>query len=435
MRPRMVIEHRDALVYMLRQAAELEHGICCQYLFAAFSLKQSADEGLTQRQVALVGGWRWVLLGIAAQEMLHLAAVNNLLSAIGAAPWVGRPNLPAQGRHYPPGVQLALLPFGERALRHFLYLERPEGINLADAEGFASLEEAAPVVNPDDVVPVPQDFVTVSGLYRSIEEGFVRLVERYGEAWVFIGDERSQARPETFRWPELVPVTDLSSARHAIDVIVEQGEGPRGHWRDAHYGRLLVVLGEYLTVRREDPSFEPARPVIAATVRPLPDSVPGPLVSDPLTAGVLDGFNVAYEVLLLLLARYFAHGHETDAQLEVLADAAVTVMILVIRPLGEALTTMPVGAEHPGATTGPSFDVFYRGGYVLPHTWQAWVVIHERIGELTAHLRAVGAPLPDAPAAAVTRAVVALDRCTAKLEHAMPRLRDRPRPSEDKAQQ
>ena len=36
-----VIEHREALIYMLCQAAELEHGIMCQYLFAAFSLKDT----------------------------------------------------------------------------------------------------------------------------------------------------------------------------------------------------------------------------------------------------------------------------------------------------------------------------------------------------------------------------------------------------------
>jgi Ferritin-like len=42
-----VIEHREALSYMLCEAAELEHGIMCQYLFAAFSLKQREDEGVT----------------------------------------------------------------------------------------------------------------------------------------------------------------------------------------------------------------------------------------------------------------------------------------------------------------------------------------------------------------------------------------------------
>src|SRR5262249_39624340 len=44
---RFVIEHREALIYMLYEAAELEHGIMCQYLFAAFSLKQREDVGLT----------------------------------------------------------------------------------------------------------------------------------------------------------------------------------------------------------------------------------------------------------------------------------------------------------------------------------------------------------------------------------------------------
>jgi hypothetical protein len=44
-----VIEHREALIYMLCQAAEVEHGIMCQYLFAAFSLKQREDEGSRRR--------------------------------------------------------------------------------------------------------------------------------------------------------------------------------------------------------------------------------------------------------------------------------------------------------------------------------------------------------------------------------------------------
>mgnify|MGYP006201032513 CR=1 FL=1 len=30
---------------------------------------------------------------------------------------------------------------------------------------------------------------------------------------------------------------------------------------------------------------------------------------------------------------------------------------------------------------GPSFEVFFASGYLLPHTWQAWVLIHERIRE------------------------------------------------------
>ena len=53
-----VIEHREALIYMLCEAAELEHGIMCQYLFAAFSMKDRADEGLTDEQAETVRRWR-----------------------------------------------------------------------------------------------------------------------------------------------------------------------------------------------------------------------------------------------------------------------------------------------------------------------------------------------------------------------------------------
>src|SRR6266566_1210484 len=75
-----VIEHREALIYMLCEAAELEHGIMCQYLCAAFSLKQTADEGLSGAELAATARWRKQVSHVAAQEMLHLALVHNLLS-------------------------------------------------------------------------------------------------------------------------------------------------------------------------------------------------------------------------------------------------------------------------------------------------------------------------------------------------------------------
>src|SRR5262249_51606933 len=53
-----VIEHREALIYMLCEAAELEHGLMCQYLFAAFSLKQGRDEGLNGEELEAVHRWR-----------------------------------------------------------------------------------------------------------------------------------------------------------------------------------------------------------------------------------------------------------------------------------------------------------------------------------------------------------------------------------------
>ena len=228
-----VIEHREALIYMLCEAAELEHAIMCQYLYAAFSLKQTPDEGLTDAELDAVDGWRQTITHIATQEMLHLALVQNLLSAVGAAPHFTRPNLPQPAGHYPPGVVLTLVPFGEQALRHFMFLERPEGMDLHDADGLAATERAAAIMQEGEIVPRLQDFATVGHLYRSVEAGIRNLCDKYGEEWLFVGPPEAQATPEQFRWPELVAVTDARSAQLAIDTILEQGEGVRGLWRNA----------------------------------------------------------------------------------------------------------------------------------------------------------------------------------------------------------
>jgi CDGSH-type Zn-finger protein/truncated hemoglobin YjbI len=376
-----VIEHREALIYMLCEAAELEHGIMCQYLFAAFSLKQAADEGLGETELEAVRRWRQQVSHVAAQEMLHLALVHNLLSAIGAAPHLARPNLPAPASHYPAGVQLALLPFGEQALRHFMFLERPEGMDLDDADGLEAMGRAAPVLNERDIVPRGQDFATIGHLYRSIEHGFAHLADKHGEDWLFVGPPRAQATAEHFRWPELIAVTNLASANRAIEEILEQGEGPRGHWQNAHFGQFVNILDEYQQLRDANPSFDPVRPVIAANVRPPERDADVPLITDPLTARVSDLFNVGYEILLQILERFFAHTEETDAQLTTLADAAVGLMLKVVKPLGDLITTLPVGAAHPGMTAGPSFELFYETDYLMPHREASWALLAERLEE------------------------------------------------------
>jgi CDGSH-type Zn-finger protein/truncated hemoglobin YjbI len=385
-----VIEHREALIYALCQAAELEHGIMCQYLFAAFSLKQSTAEGLTDAELAAALRWRKQISHVAAQEMLHLALVHNLLSAIGAAPHLARPNLPVPANHYPAGVQLVLLPFGEQALRHFMFLERPEGMDLADAEGLAAVGQAAPVISERDIVPQGQDFATVGHLYRSIEAGFEHLAATHGEDWLFVGPPRAQATAGNFRWPELVCVTDLASARRAIEEILEQGEGPRGEWRAAHFGQFVNILDEYQQLSAANPGFNPVRPVVAANVRPHERDADHPVISDPLTARVTDLFNVAYEILLQIFERFFAHTEESDAQLQVLAGATIALMVRVIKPLGDLITTLPVGPGHPGRTAGPSFELFYENDYLMPHREAAWALLAERLDQAAWLCEAIG---------------------------------------------
>src|SRR6266516_2071572 len=365
--PPLQVESREELVYLLGEACELEHGLMCEYLYAQFSLKRTAGEGLTPEQLARVQAWEATLIDVIKQEMLHLALATNILTAVGAAPHFGRPNLPILSRWYPPGVQIALLPFGEQALRHFMYLERPEGMTLADAEGFAAVADIPPVAHLD----------------RGIEAGLAHLCGRYGEEAVFIGPPAAQAITATFEWKELTAVTDLASASRAIELIVEQGEGARGDWVKSHFGTFVGILEDFLAMQAADPGFDPARPVEPAYVRLPPDVASGTLIEEPLTARVADLCNGLYELMLQVLSRYYVHHGETPAELETLARTAKHLMNWVLRPLGSVLTTLPIGPSHPGRTAGPAFEIVRPAYFVLPHREPAWKIISERLDVLT----------------------------------------------------
>src|SRR5262249_49290575 len=292
------------------------------------------------------------------------------------------PSLPARAVHSPAGVTLTLVPFGEPALRHFMFLERPEGMELKGAQGIdAPVHEAVPLMGEDDIVPQPQDFATIGHLYRSIEHGIDHLAEKFGERNLFVGPVRAQATSDYFHWPELVPVTDLASAHRAIDTILEQGEGARGHWQNAHFGQFVGILDEYRKFKAANPDFEPTRPVLFATVRPSAHDDAVPRITDGVTSRCTDLFHVAYEVLLQLLHRFFAHTEETDAQLATVSSASLALMFRVLKPLGDLITTLPVGGEHPEMTAGPSFELFYENDYLVPHREAAWALLEERLPE------------------------------------------------------
>jgi Ferritin-like len=312
--------------------------------------------------------------------MLHLALATNILTAVGAAPHFERPNFPILSRWYPPDVQIALVPFGERALRHFMFLERPEGMALDDAEGFGALKQVQPLsVDDAPLTGEPEEWHTVGHLYRGIEAGLEHLCDRYGEKAVFIGPPRGQAVTDIFEWKELLAVIDLSSARTAIEIIVEQGEGARGDWVKAHFGKFVGILEDFLREKEADPNFNPARAVEPAFVRLPPDLESGIVIEDKLTARVADLFNALYELTLQVLSRYYVHHGETQAELDTLARTAKHLMNWVMRNLGPVLTSLPIGASYPGRTCGPSMVITRPAFYVLPHRAAAWLIIRERL--------------------------------------------------------
>ena len=392
---RLRIESREDLVFVLSEASALEHMIMCEYLFTAFSLKRDASEGVTEDQLAKIRAWDKVVTTVAIQEMTHLALVNNMLVAVGAGPFFQHSNFPQPSRYFPPNVRLALIPFGEQALRHFLYLERPEGMSIEGVPGFEVLGDLNPPELKGGIVPQQQYFSTVGNLYRGLEGGFEHLVEKYGEDGVFIGAEHAQATEEIFGLHGLMEVKDLASARSAIQGIVEMGEGARGDWTNAHFGMFLRVFRDFMEEKRKSQDFRPTRPVVAGFVRPQLGVENVTLIADPFTASVADLFNACYGMAVQTLSRFYVHEMGREEELQALADTAVGMMADVVRPLGVALTLLPMGNRLPGICAGPSFELQARE-YILPHRTQAFMVLQERLLELSEHCANLSkeAPVP-----------------------------------------
>jgi hypothetical protein len=61
----------DRTVFLLRTAANIEHALMVQYLYAAYSLSESEDHLVSDRQR--------MIRDIAKQEMAHIVCVQNLL--------------------------------------------------------------------------------------------------------------------------------------------------------------------------------------------------------------------------------------------------------------------------------------------------------------------------------------------------------------------
>jgi CDGSH-type Zn-finger protein len=386
------------LIYLLSRASELEHGLACIYLFAAYSLKNDASEGgLTEAQANMVRGWRQHLAGVAIEEMLHLAQVSNLLTAVGGAPKFKRTNFPMPASAYPFGVCLTLEPFSQLTIERFVTYEMPEVGILApeqhaifDAIRARVLEAQgggpAPVVEDDSVSfePFDVDFTTVGEFYHKIETGFRTIPEEE----LFIGPPEAQANARFVDLGgALTAVTDRASACAAIEMIVEQGEAPTSAHPDAHFVVFDTIRREYAEAMAQADQtgirFEPVRPVAANPMtRFYDDTSGGTIIRDALTHEVADLFNIAYDTMLLMLLRFFAHTEESEAELEHLSGATLRLMTTVLRPLGDVLAKMPIGGDgQPAMTAGPGFG-YNRDVALLPHKRSAWVFFGERLSEL-----------------------------------------------------
>ncbi|MGC0211829.1 ferritin-like domain-containing protein [Streptomyces levis] len=396
---------RARLVEYLCEAAELEHSLCLQYLYAAFSLRANPPEdGLDDVQIETIREWKGQLLRLSREEMLHLGLVLNLLAAVGGAPYLQRPNFPQPERYYPLGVVSSLTPFSRATVDRFLAYEMPTVL----------LSEVNGAYGPDGRQ------MTVGMLYERIRELCLSVPEKE----LFIGPSHRQIDTAAVIDPDHVfdddvlvgygvepfPVDSHASAMRAIDLIIEQGEGATEDAEDSHYGRLLRIRAQYDREERAAKAsgrvFEPARPMLEnPAVRAVPDAVGTGLITEPLTREAAELFNSGYGLMVLMLLRLYGRAGESRAELRTLQSVVFfPLMTMFVRPLGELLTELPAEAGDPARTAGPPFE-FGRGIQLIPERSIAQRVFLERLRDLARRAQRVAdlAGATAAPARIVRR--------------------------------
>ena len=371
---------REKAHILLDAAAEVEHALMVEYLYAAYSLRAPGGGETAAQGTALV---RWVrtIVTVAKEEMGHLLTVENLLVALGLPPNLEREDFPFRSDLYP--FRFHLEPLSRLSLAKYVMAESPTvppaGTEAVFAEIAALLAGSMVEVNHVATLYayVGLVFAPAEGLPEIIDaeadparRRYLEIVQALGAEVVPAGEEaawhlgageytgaaaaqadaddwRSDAGPDG-AGPKVLKATDAQSALLALAVIAVQGEGPGNTVEgDSHFVRFLNIFrgtGTLPAFPLPDDAWQPARPVPRDPRLPEDVVAEGTLIEDPLAQAWCRVANGSYGVLLGLI-EYYLRSERADRW--VYADAAFVQMTERLRTVREAL------GELPPATAGP----------------------------------------------------------------------------------
>jgi CDGSH-type Zn-finger protein/uncharacterized Fe-S cluster protein YjdI len=399
------VPSREQLIYLLCEAAELEHTLMCTYLYAGFSLRDGLAEGLSEREAAAVARWRRVIVKVAVEEMGHLTAVWNITSALGGAPRFGRANFPIDPGLLPARIVVKLSPFDEAAIQHFVHLERPEESSEPDGEGYSPdwlFKRAAR--RESLLTPMALDYETVGAFYASLAERLRAFVEHHGEAAAFAGDPALQLSSEEVALMGTKPVICLKTALAACASIVEQGEGAQAGSRGSHFRSFVEIRDELAVLKANNPGFQPAFPAAHNPVLRPPLVREGRVwIENKAAARVVDVANAGYWLMLRLLAYSYVVPRPNPEK--ALAVELALGLMHAVTPLAELAARLPAGPSNPTSNAGVSLTA-PRDAASLPPGPSSRRFFSERLAEMA---RAAGQlDQADARIARATRILVGL---------------------------
>lgn len=425
--PPLELNGRDYAIFLLRQAAEIEHGLMAQYLFAAYSLD---PPGVPQARHALVRGWQETILGIAKEEMAHLVTVQNLLTALGGPLQFNREDFPNDTVLYRSGFRLR--PLSLASLATYVCAESPElweGEQATEIKKLAVIETGGPV---NRVGRLYEQLIAVLGDATLVpDSAFDRDSQAFQASWDEWGrgyrqgqrGRQGSSEPDALDVPELVIVTvdSRATAIAALQQVGEQGEGfgmPRDE-DESHFERFLAIYTAMAGLGED----ERGALVRRVATNPTTD-LDGPDVSsdpcDPQTTSAISDpearlwahlFNVRYRKLLVSLSHAFELADDrsdlaTPGPRGSLIHRAFSEMYN-LRSIAGLLVALPLDHARPDdERAAPPFQMPHT--LMLPHDevdrWRLHLDILEACSTLIAQIRTDGSDAGQAYVTALAQA-------------------------------
>ncbi|MGV0743830.1 ferritin-like domain-containing protein [Mycolicibacterium sp. XJ870] len=305
---------RDKMRILLETAAEIEHALLVQYLYASFSVKPRR-EGSDAAQKAALQMWRKLLVDTAKDEMGHLMTVQNLLLAVGLPPNLEREDYPPRKDLYP--FTLHLEPLTQRSLAKYVTAEAPRDADIgeiialaADAAG-AAVNRVGALYGLLGVVFSTEQEVIDGGSISHDWDDTMRLhaqaaYEQDADrgAW-HLADNVIDPTTLGFQgngidWNNGVPmhrIADRAAARNAILDVAVQGEGPSHGPLESHFDRYLNMFHGQNGVKKFPPDDFTA-------TRPLPTDPKASSFSETRTRGWAELADQRYGLMLGFIEHY-----------------------------------------------------------------------------------------------------------------------------------
>ncbi len=366
--PPAEFDWRDYAAMLLHVAAEIEHTLMVEYLFAAYSL---GGPDVPASLAGKVREWQEIILGIAKEEMGHLVTVQNLLTAIGAPLNLDREDYPFGSPFYPFAFSLEPLTLG--SLAAFVCAESPPSWSGDEAD---EIRDRAAEDEGADVIGVEVLYTKITELlgdpHRIPDTVFQAQTVPFQASW----DEWGRGYAPGAEGPEAAnvpgtPAPDLlileiwsrDSAVAALKQVSEQGEGlePSDAGERSHFERFIGIYRELATLDA-DALGRVTRRVASnpTTGEAIPGAAPGHAITHPEALWWGHLFNLRYRMLLTNLSHAFAlAGPDAQSRRGRLIHRTFSEMYN-LRSIAGMLVMLPLSESNPEQlNAGPPFQMPY----------------------------------------------------------------------------